>query len=64
MRVLGVPPLARDARRGLVDFPTVIFATAAEAVGGEAGALALFHLHLSCGEGQVSSDPATSGPQR
>lgn len=52
MRVLGVPPLARDARRRLIDFPTVIFATAAETVGGEAGALALLHPHLRCGARQ------------
>lgn len=64
MRVLGVPPLARDARRRLIDFPTVILATAAETVGGEAGALALFHPHLSCGEGEARNEQATSGPHR
>lgn len=46
VRVLGVPALTGDARRGLVDLPAVILPAASETVGGEAGALAFLHLRL------------------
>lgn len=66
MGVLSVPPLARDARRRLVDFPTVVFTAAAEAVGGEAGALALLHPPLGCEGGRRGEELAgrLSGPHR
>lgn len=46
MRQLGVPALTGDARRSLVDFPTVILPAASETVGGKAGPLAFLHLRL------------------
>jgi len=45
--VLGVPALAGDPGRGLVDPAPVVLAAAPEAVGGVAGALALLR-HRGC----------------
>lgn len=50
VRVLGVPRLTRDPRRGLVDLTAVVFSTATETVGGEAGALAFLHPDFSWAE--------------
>lgn len=51
MRILGIPPLAGNTRCCFVDFPTVILPSAAETVGGEAGALPFLHPNLSWAQG-------------
>lgn len=51
MGLLGIPPLAGDAWRGLVDSPAVILPAPTETLGGEAGALALLYVNFSWREG-------------
>lgn len=51
MGLLGIPPLAGDAWRGLIDFPAVILPAPTETLGGEAGALALLYVNFSWREG-------------